>query len=262
MLHQFKVMRAIVLYSIFSLISLISYSQEQWLITAQMDTIYGKIYLETGDPYKVDEARVKNGKTKTSYKSYQVRSVHLDENQDFETLKIDGRYQFVEIDIKGKYFSRYLYKDPELGSSGNYSLKILVNWKGDQYKVSNLTSKKKFAEYFEDCESVSRKIEAGELKKKELEKIIAEYDACIDATNSQYTLNKEAAATPTDELQPFIDDLKSQELYNGEVVTMLEDISQRMSNNQSIPNYLQQAVLSHLGDNEEMKAKFLALLEN
>ncbi|WP_422361274.1 hypothetical protein [Reichenbachiella sp.] len=255
-------MRVLVFFSFFSFVSLTSYSQEQWLVTTQMDTVYGKIYLETGDKYKVDEARVKDGKTKTGYKAYQVRSVHLDENQDFETLKIDGRYQFAQVDIKAKYFSRYLYKDPELGTSSNYALKILVNWKGDQYKVSNLTSKKKFAEYFEDCESVSNKIEAGELKKKDLEKIFAEYDACLDAANSQNTIAEPISEiTPTEVLQPFIEDLKSQELYNGEIITMLEDISQRMRNNQSIPNYLQQAVLSHLGENEEMKAKFLSLVE-
>ena len=257
-------MRALLFFLFFSSISVFSYGQDQWLVTAKMDTIYGKIYLETGDQYKADEAKVKDGKKKISYKSYQIRSVHLGKNDDYETLKIDGRYQFVQVDIKGKYFSRYLYNDPDLGSSSNFALKILVNWKGEQYKTSNLTSKKRFAAYFEDCESVSQKIESGELKKKDFEKIIAEYDVCIDQIQSQITAMPITTqpVVPSSEMENLISELKSKDLYKGEMVTMLEDVNQRMSNNENIPNYLQQAVLAQLEGNEDLKAQFLAILGN
>lgn len=255
-------MRALIFSFALSAVFSVSYGQDQWLVTTQLDTIYGKIYLETGDQYKVDEARVKDGKSKTSYKSYQVRSVHLEENQDFETLKIDGRYQFVQVDIQGKYFSRYLYKDPDLGPSGNFALKILVNWKGEQFKVSNLTSKKKFAEYFEDCQSVSEKIESGDLKKKDLEKIVVEFDKCMDENKMKpVVIQTVAPPAPSDAMESFISDLKSKDLYKGEIVTMLEDINLKLANKQTIPNYMQQAVLSQLDGDEEMKAKFVALIE-
>lgn len=255
-------MRTLILSTILSAIYSFSYGQEQWLVTVKMDTVYGRIYLETVDQYRADEARVKDEKTKVNYKSYQIRSVHLGENQDFETLKIDGRYQFAQVDIKGTYFSQYLYKDPEQVTSSNYVLKLLVNWKGEQFKFSNLTSKKKFAEYFQDCKSLSEKIESGKLKKKELEKIIAEFDKCMEENKNQSVVVQSVAPpVSTSAMEAFISDLKSKDLYNGEIVTMLEDINLKIANRQSIPNYMQQAVLSQLDGNEDLKAKFLALIK-
>lgn len=255
-------MRTFILSTILSAICSLSYCQDQWLVPVKSDTVFGKIYLETGDKFKADEARVKDGKTKTNYKSYQILSVHLGKNQDFETLKIDGRYQFVQVDVKGKYFSQYLYKDTELGSSANFALKILVNWKGEQFKFSNLTSKKKFAEYFQDCKSVSEKIESGELKKKDLDKIIVEFDKCMEKNEKEsVVIQPVAPPVSTSAMEAFISDLKSKDLYNGEIVTMLEDINLKIANQQSIPNYMQQAVLSQLDGNEDLKAKFLALIK-
>lgn len=235
-------------------------AQKQWIVTAKLDTIYGKVYLETGDQYKADEARVKNGKEKTNYKSYHLRSVHLGEGEDYEVLKIDDRYQFVLVDVKGKYFAQYLYLDPTATNTTNFTYKILVNWKGDEYKISNLTSRKKYAEFFEDCETVSAKIQSGKLKKKDLALIFAEYDACIDEMNSQVTSTAKPAV-PSEDMQSFISDLKSENLYQGDLSMMINDINQKLVNNQSIPQYLQQAVLEQLGDNEQLKERFLSLVK-
>ncbi|MEP2024357.1 MAG: hypothetical protein ABJH98_16580 [Reichenbachiella sp.] len=239
----------------------LSYGQDQWLVTAKLDTIYGDITLQTGDQYKADEVKIKDGKDKNIFKSYHIRSVHLAENKEYEVLKIDERYQFVLVDLKGKYFSQYYYLDPSSTSSTNYALKILVNWEGQQYKVSNLTSRKKYATFFEACESVSEKILSGEFKKRELDKIFAEFDSCIDEKNNRdQTVQKPLPIS--NDIEAFISELKAKELYQGDLSMMINDINQKLLNQQEVPKYLQQAVLEQLGDDVELKSKFSALLEN
>lgn len=239
----------------------ISNAQDQWLVTVKLDTIRGKIFLDHGGSYQPDEARVKIGKDKSSYKAYQVRSVYLGDNDTYETVKIDQRYQFVKVDLKGKYFSQYLYIDPSAGNVSNYSLKLMVNWKGEMYKVSNLTPRKRFALFFEDCESVKTKIEAGELKKKDLKKIFDAYDECIDQAQAAQPVAVIKEVAPPKGLTEFIEDLKSQNLYNDDLDNMIKDISQKLANKQAIPQYLQQAVLGQLGENEDLKSTFLNLVE-
>lgn len=255
-------MRNFILTATFALLSTYSFAQDQWLVTTKLDTIYGKIYLQAGDQYKADEARIKVGKKKENYKSYHLRSVHLDEGEDYEVLKIDDRYQFALVDLKGKYLSHYLYLDPSSSNSNNYVFKILVDWKGDQFKVSNLTSRKKFAAYFEDCESVSEKINSGELKKNQLEEIFEEYDQCLDKINSQPAPAAVQQPLPTsNEVEAFIAELKSKDLYQGDLSMMVDDINQKLINGQPIPKYLQQAVLEQLGDDEDLKNQFSKILE-
>lgn len=241
------------------IISNLSYGQDQWLVTAKLDTIYGKIFLQTGDQYRADEARIKVGKKKETYKCYHLKSVHLGEDQDFEVLKINERYQFALVDLKGKYFSQYLYLDPSSTGNTNYVLKILVDWKGEQYQVSNLTSRKKFASFFEDCESVSEKILAGELKKNQLQEVFDAYDSCIDEINSQMP-STPAVPRISHDMEAFISELKSKDLYQGDLSMMVNDINQKLTNGQSIPKYLQQAVLEQLGEDEELKSTFLELI--
>ncbi|MEP4091955.1 hypothetical protein [Reichenbachiella sp.] len=237
-----------------------SYAQDQWLVTAKLDTIRGKIFLDYGGPYQADEAQVKIGKEKSSYKAYQVRSVSLGENDVYESIKIDQRYQFAKVDVKGKYFTQYLYIDATAGNTSNYSLKLFVNWKGDMYKISNLTPRKRFAMFFEDCESVKTKIESGELKKKDLKKIFEAFDECMDQALEAKSVATVQVATPSADMSEFIEKLKSMELYNDDLENMIKDISQKMVNKQSIPQYLQQAVLGQLGEDENLKSMFLELI--
>ncbi|MEO9965250.1 MAG: hypothetical protein ABJF11_05655 [Reichenbachiella sp.] len=242
-----------------------SFAQEQWLITTKQDTLRGKIYLEYGGPYKADVARVKVGKEKSSYLAYQVLVVFLGENNQFETIKLDQRFQFVKVDVKGKYFSQYLYKDPAAGSNSNYAMKLLVNWKGEQYKVSNMTSKKRFMEFFEECEEVVTRLESGELKKKDLANIFNIYDSCIDNQNAilpeQPTKKAEKKVRKTTGMSDFVEELKAKDLLNDDLTSMLNDVNLKLSDGQTIPQYLQQAVLTQLGENGELKTKFLKLLE-
>ena len=271
-------MRRVLVYTFLFFCSTLSFAQKQWLVTAQMDSVFGKIYLNTGDPYKADEAVVKQDKEKTSYKCFQVQQVHLGNGQDFEALKIDGRYQFVQIDSKGKYVSQYLYKDVSLGTNANFAMKILVNWKGEQFKSSNLTSRKKFAEFFEECPSVSERIESGELKKGDLENIFAAYDQCIEAMNNTPSTPVVVATQPqkpetpaapviqtppavADDMNAFIEELKSENLFEGDLMMMINDINQKLANGQTVPKYLEGAVLEQLEGKDEFKSKFLKLLE-
>ena len=253
-------MRNYILTATLIIISNLSYGQSQWLVTAKLDTIYGKITLQAGDQYRADEAMLKVDKEKEFYKSYHLRSVHLDKGKDYEVLKINDRYQFAQVDLKGKYFSQYLYLDPSSSNTSNYVLKVLVDWKGEQYQVSNLTSRKKFASFFEDCESVSEKILAGELKKNQLQEVFNAYDSCIDEINSQMP-STSAAPRISDDMEAFISELKSKDLYKGDLSMMVNDINQKLTNGQFVPKYLQQAVLEQLGEDEELKSTFLDLID-
>ncbi|MDW3212281.1 MAG: hypothetical protein R8N23_20590 [Reichenbachiella sp.] len=241
-----------------------TYGQDQWLVTTKLDTIYGKIYLDTGDPLQADAARIINENGKNAHKAYNLLSVHLSTNKDYKTLKIDGRYQFAKVDLIGEYVSRYLYKDPELSASPNFSLPILENWKGEQYKIGRMTSRKDFAEFMKDCPSLRDQILNRDVKKsKDMDLILLRYNMCIDEARNQTAENNPMQyLSPEEKLQVFVTDLKSKKLYEGDLISMLNDIEQKLKTEQFIPKYLQQVILSQLGDNEEMKAQFLDIIEN
>ncbi|WP_422361275.1 hypothetical protein [Reichenbachiella sp.] len=241
-----------------------SFGQDQWLVTTKLDTIYGKIYMDTGDPLRPDAARLTNENGKNVYKSYNLFAVHLGSHKDYKTLKIDGRYQFAKVDLVGEYLSRYLYKDPELVGTANFSLPILVNWKGEQYKIGRMTSRKKFAEYLKDCPSLKDQILNKDIKKsKDMEVVILRYNMCIDeARNQPPEDTRMQKLSPQEKFQLFVTDLKSKNLYEGQLVPMLNDIEQKIEAEEFIPKYLQQVVLSELGENEELKAQFLKIIED
>ncbi|UXX80684.1 hypothetical protein N7E81_06180 [Reichenbachiella carrageenanivorans] len=254
-------MRTIFLSAALSLIFTLAHGQDQWLVTAQMDTIRGKIFLDHGGQYRVDEVRTKIGKEKNSYKCYQVRLVHLAKDEEFEVLKIDERYQFVKVVFKSKYFSEYLYVDNS-NSGSNYSLRLLVNWQGEQFKFSNLVSKKRLGEYFSDCPAVSDQIESGELKKTELKKIFEVFDTCIDdQQKNSPKISKPVEVMPSANMESFISDVKAKDLYSDDLAMMIKDITQKLATQQTIPKYLQQAVIEQLGGDERLQAQFLKLVE-
>lgn len=254
-------MRTIFLSAALSLFFTLAHGQDQWLVTAQLDTIRGKIFLDHGGQYRIDEARTKVGKEKTSYKCYQVRFVHLGEGEDFEVLKVDERYQFVKIATKSKYHSEYLYVDNS-NSGSHYSLRLLVNWEGDQLKYSNLVSKKRLGEYFADCPTVVEQIESGDLRKSELDKIFEAFDACIEEQKKAVPVAAQPVeAVPSANMESFISDLKSKELYTDDLAMMLKDITQKLATQQAVPKYLQQAVIEQLGEDEGLKTQFTDLLK-
>ena len=257
-------MRTLLTTTLFFIFTTLSFGQEQWLVTAKLDTIYGKIFLDTGDPLKADAARIINENGKNVHKAYKLLSVHLGTHKDYKTLKIDGRYQFAKVDLPGEYVSRFLYKDPESGPNASYSLPILVNWKGAQYKIGHLTSRKKLAEYLKDCPSLESQILNKDIKKsKDMDVIILRYNMCIEESRNQPVgENRLKSLSPKEKFEIFISDLKSNELYEGEIVPMLKDIEQKINADQFIPKYLQEVILSELGDNEAMKAQFLDIIEN
>lgn len=240
-----------------------TYGQDHWLVTTKLDTIYGRIFLDTGDPLKADAARIISENGKNAHQAYKLLSVHMGTHKDYITLKIDDRYQFAKVDLKGEFISRYLYKDPESGSTGNFSLPILVNWKGEQYKIGRLTSRKEFAEYLKDCPSLRDQVLNRDVKKsKDMELIILRYNMCIKESRNETSVAKDMKRlSPKEKLQIFIEDLKTNELYEGDLVPMLNDIEHKIDTDQFIPKYLQQVILSQLGDNEELKAQFLDITE-
>lgn len=257
-------MRTLILFTVFTASSFYTYGQGQWLVTTKLDTIYGEIFLDTGDPLRADAARIYTDKGKKIRKSHKLLMVHMGAYKNYKTFKIDGRYQFAEIDIMGQYVSRYHYKDPELGKTGNFSLPILINWKGEQYKIGHLTSRKKLAEYLKDCPSLKDQIINRDVKKsKDMEIIILRYNMCIEEIRNRLAGDDSMYRLSSGEkLQIFISDLKSNNMYRGEIISMLKDIEQKLESEEFIPKYLQQVVLSELGDNEVMKTQFLDIIEN
>lgn len=242
------------------------FAQDQWLVTAKLDTVRGKIYLDYRGPYHPDDAVVKNEKEKSIFKAYEVRLVWLGNNDTYEGIKIDQRYQFAKVDVRGKYYTQYLYADPGTGNTASYSLKLLVDVNGEQHKLGNLIPKKKFAQYFEACEDVENRILSGELKRKNLTEIFEAYDACMDGREKELPARPAIPAKPAKPaevtaMDEFIEAVKAKGLYEGDLSSMLDDVNQKITNGQTIPEYLKRAVLDQLKSDEALHARFNSIID-
>jgi len=210
----------------------ILYSQD-YIVTLQYDTLYGEVeLLLPSDTY--EELSFSNDDGKRRLKAYQILAASED-SVIYKPVKHAGKYRFMEEVIEG-YLGLYMFR---LDGSFDFGAQYLLKKTRDGLEVPNFSFRKLVTDFLSDCESVMKKIEDRTYRKADLNQIVNEYNACINAVETpadKETIMAEGDASKVELIQAIRTKLGSE--INGELKILLNDIESKIKKNQKVPGYL------------------------
>lgn len=102
--------------------------------------------------------------------------------------------------------------------------------------------------FLEDCKSTAAKIKSGELTKKDIEKIIDDYNDCM---KNRGTIASAPVVETNNEtlemIESLIKKIEAEEFPSKkDALDLLRDIQGKVRKNESVPNYLTEVLKSYL----------------
>lgn len=256
-------MARILFFFIFSTFAFATYSQSDQVITLQGDTLSGKVTISTND-HSVQSITLKMGKDKMRFKVYEIKSL-IKEEEIYNTIKINGTYQLGLLKKEG-YLSLYKFMDIEETSSREFSSSVLIKLDGTQLIVPNLGFKKRLEKYLGDCDVVKIRFSENAYKKSDLEKIVDDYNSCIEKNTARLNDEKPAIINNPEKvlkIGALIIDIKEDGSLPDidSVLEMLSDVSSKLKEDAKIPSYLISALHSSLINHPEFTNQLNSILE-
>jgi len=218
---------------------------QDFVVTSKGDTLMGEVKpLFYGVEKKVQLNQ--KDKKKVVYPMFQVRSF-LYKGELYQPVKGPDGYTFMKLQKSG-YLSLYSYQLPnQVTFDGQYLLKL----DGKGTEVPNISFKKAMEKFLSDCPSVAEKLDNGDYSKKDLHKIIDEYNACIDANTvdhgkiiAEQQVHQEVIGV-WDVLEGKV---KAEPDFEGKsnALDMISEIKGKVARSEKVPNFLVEGLKSAL----------------
>lgn len=217
----------------------LSFGQD-YLITSRGDTLKGKINISSYE--LVDKAEVRENKKKTTLMATQTRELVIG-GDIYRPQKLKDRYRFMKL-LKSGYLSLYGFRAE---GQATFDSPFLAMVDGRSTEVPHLSFRTVVARFLKDCPDLADRVEKGangELGKKDLDKIIDEYNACMDQkTSIRHTEAVEAAPAAVSSQLQLLAELKQKVNESTDLagrqdaLDLLADIEAKLKSNQPIPNY-------------------------
>lgn len=226
----------ILLFILFMLVYQCTQAQD-YVVTIKGDTLYGEVKpLSFGPDKKVQIAAA--DKKKIIYSLFQVRSYSY-KSEIYHPVKNDRGYTFMKL-IKPGYLSLYAF---QLENQLNYDSYFLLKKDGARLEVPNLTFKKVMTKFLEDCTVVKEKLQSGEYGKKEIEKIIDEYNGCIDThtvDHNKVVSQNQDQVKKTNAWESLEEKVKAKPDFQGktDALEMISDIKGKIKRDEKVQNFL------------------------
>lgn len=232
-----------------------------YVVTIQGDTIRGEVKALMYSPEKKVQI-TEPGKKKVVYPFFKVKSFSLD-NEIFQPVKGPQGYTFMRL-IKAGYLSLYSFQST---GQSSYDGQFLLKRNGDGIEVPNITFKKGMKRFLDDCPDLVEKIDTDVLNKKDMLKIVDEYNACIEnpPADNRIVAAPTSAPAQTLALDAWIaleQKVKSQPDFSekGNALEMIGEIKNKLSSSQKIPNFLVEGLKTSLNQ-DEFKAELDSALK-
>ncbi len=240
-------------------ISFVAAGAQDQLILATGDTLNGKIeILLPSSAY--EEIMFENDDVKKRYKAFEFVSF-IDDGTQYRTVKFGDKYRIMEVESDG-YLSLLRFRSDEAFA---FNAQFLYKIGGEGVEVPNFMFKKAMMNYMEDCGPVKEALAEGNYRKKDLEELVATYNACMAAKTEdrmEEFREKEILAKSS----PLIDELtnvklQSEQMKDDELTNMLEDVILKLKSGESVPNYLKNALTEHVSDGHQLKQPIEVLVK-
>jgi hypothetical protein len=218
---------------------------QDYVVTTKSDTLYGSVKPITFSTDKKVQVTTAD-KKKTVFSILQVRSFSL-KDEVYTPVRTPKGYVFMKL-LKPGYLSLLAF---QIENATGYDGMYLLKKDGNGIEVPNLAFKKIVSGFLDDCADVNRKIASGEFTKRNLDKLVDEYNACVKSrTESQdqvIATNKQVAEkiNAWDDLEAKV---KAKEDFQGkqDALDMITDIKSKINRKEKVPNFIVEGLKSSL----------------
>jgi hypothetical protein len=212
------------------------FTQTDYAITSKGDTLKGEVKILAYDLN--DQVQIHVNKKRKIYTSTEILTV-FDEGVLFKTVKFDGRFKYMQL-LKSGFLSFYGFRMPnQTGYDGRY----LLMRDGRGLEMPNLTFKKSLSKFLEDCPTVSERVKNGDLGRKEIDKIIDEFNSCLQFKTEKRNTEIPASTVILDNTKSVDEFIKQIEAApdfatKKDAIDLLKDLSGKVYRDEIPPNYL------------------------
>ncbi len=216
-------------------------AQTDYAVTFKGDTLRGALKIMSFD--HIDRVQWSDHGQKEIYTALQVKSIYKSEVY-YEPVRYENSIKFMQV-VKSGFLSLYNF------STQNMEGQYLSKKDGSGIEVPNLNFRKALSKYLSECPDVAKRLDKGDLKKRDLERIIDLYNACLQNNSDPKVIAaKQAKEIDSDKLLAITNLEEKVQKQNFEskkdAMDLLKDIHSKISKNESIPNYLIEGLKSYL----------------
>lgn len=233
-------------------------AQTDFVVKLTGDTLQGTVKILGHD--QIERVQFQGAGAKLTLTGLQVRSVGKD-GHVYKPMKYENSVRFMRV-IKSGYLSLYAFN---LDNQNTWNDQFLAKLDGTGLEVPNLSFKKILGKYLADCPDVVARIDQGDLTKRDLDRIVDLYNACLQ-TKTEIAAAKNAEA-------PLIDSEKVLAVKNmiakvekesfitkKDALDLLNDIQSKVKKNEPVPNYLTEGLKSYLVEAPSLSKDLESLL--
>lgn len=228
-----------------------------YVVTMKNDTLTGKLSIQTYG--NIDRVQIiAADKKKTVLTAIQLKMVSL-AGEIYNPVRTDQGYRMMKL-VRPGFVSLYLGRKPSgvTGDSYYYDTPFLVKKDGAAIEVPNLSFKKVMSNFLSECSVMKARIQKEELGRKDLDKIIAEYNLCIeDQTKAVLTApvqDSDSRIIALTDLRSSID--LSSIAGKSDAVDIVTDMLDKTQHHLTVPKYQFDGLRNLLKDSPELLAKF------
>jgi hypothetical protein len=221
--------------------SLGGYAQD-YLVTTKRDTLRGRLSISSFPT--MDKVVVAVNKKKTEFPATSVYVLVLD-SQVYKPVRTTEAYRLMKLSRAGMVSLFYARQSP----GTPYNIPFVVKMSGEAMEVTSLRFKRSMAVFLEECSSIKNKIEQDKLGKRDLEKIIDEYNLCLDQQTSTLLVSREDPRLVA--LNTMSARFEKDTTITSDARDIIKDLYTKVRENKTIPNYLIEGLRESLKDRKE-----------
>ncbi len=233
---------------LFTLIFLpfLALAQTDFVVKLSGDTLKGTVKIIGHE--QIERVQIISGGAKTTFTGLQVRSVGMDNNV-YKALKYENTVRFMRV-IKSGYLSLYAFN---LDNQNTWNDQFLAKLDGTGMEVPNLSFKKILGKYLSDCPDVRNRIYQGDITKRDIERIVDLYNACMQTKTEATSIKPVDPAMVDSEkvlaVKNLIVKVEAENfITKKDALDLLNDIQAKVKKNEAVPNYLTEGLKSYLAE--------------
>jgi len=241
-------------------LSYLTAAAQDYVVTVTGDTLRGTVKaINFGEGKKVIVTDAQ--KNKTTVPIFKTR-LYSQKGEIFQPVRMETGYQYMKL-LKPGYLSLFAFVPAQQSS---YDGRYLLKADGQGMEVPNLSFKKMMGNFLAGCPDLVAKVDNGDLGKRDLDKIIDEYNLCIQNHSyiRQVVADKNTETSkPTTEWDTLEEKIKAHADFEGkaDALEMVTEIKNKVRKSEKIPNFLTEGLSNTLAPTE-LKDEVSKILNN
>lgn len=224
---------------------------QDYVVTTRQDTLRGKVSIVSYE--KVDKVELAADNKETELASYTLQAVHLD-GVDYRTVRTIDGYRIMKVVVSGMLS---LCQARQTGGAP-YNIPYFVKISGESLEINNLRFKRSVRLFLYECPAVQQRIRGDTLGRNDLEKIVAEYNQCLERQTTITFFKSEDPKLSA--LNDFNKKLSQDSAVPTDAKDILKVLYTRVKGGKPLPNYLLEGLQETMKEQAAYKADLDALI--